>query len=65
MDKAIIVTLETDGAVSVEAEGYSGASCLKATETLLKQLGGTVAATEAKPEMWAAEQMEVIKHEHS
>ena len=52
--KAIIVNVDPEGRVEIEAVGYKGQSCKKATEALEKALG-LVKSSEKKPEYWQAE----------
>lgn len=46
------------GAMTVEAEGYTGQSCLEATAKLEQGLGLTVENREAKSEMYIEEQQQ-------
>ena len=39
MSKEITVDVETDGSLSIDAEGFTGADCEKATEFLEQALG--------------------------
>lgn len=49
MAKTITITIGLDGQAKVEADGYSGSACEKATVELLKALGGDQEETR-KPE---------------
>lgn len=40
MQKQIVVTVEADGVTSIDAVGFKGSSCTKATEQLEVVLGG-------------------------
>ena len=46
----VIVTVESDGKISVEAEGYKGTSCLEATRFIEDSLG-TATGRKAKADM--------------
>lgn len=52
--KTIEVIVSPDGEVKIEAVGFSGSSCTKATEALEKALGVTKSKTKKK-EFWAQE----------
>ena len=52
--KQIIVKVGPIGQIKIEAVGYKGQSCKKATEALEKALG-LVKSSEKKPEYWQAE----------
>lgn len=49
--RTIKVTITNDGDTKLDAQGYKGKSCLKATEELEIALGGQVKKREDKPEM--------------
>jgi len=53
MSKQIIVSVSPDGEVSIEAVGYKGQACRKATEALEHALG-QVKTYKPKPEMYQA-----------
>jgi hypothetical protein len=40
MSKTIQITIDVDGSVSIEASGYTGGSCVKATQPLKEVLIG-------------------------
>lgn len=40
MPKQIVVTVEADGSTTIDAVGFKGSSCAKATEQLEVVLGG-------------------------
>lgn len=45
MAKEIIVTVGVDGGIHIEAEGFKGTACEKATEFLVKGLGVATGTT--------------------
>jgi len=49
MRKSIEVTIQTDGKVQIEAIGFKGGACEKATQAIEQALG-TVASRKKKPE---------------
>ena len=51
MRKSIEVTIKTDGKVEIEAIGFKGGACEKATQAIEQALG-TVAARKKKPEYY-------------
>lgn len=51
MEKRIIVTVTQDGQTVIEAVGFKGKSCTKATEALERALG-TVKKRRPKPEFY-------------
>ena len=51
MNKQIIVEVDTDGEVTVDAQGYTGESCREATGFLEKALGRSV-TQRLKPDYW-------------
>jgi hypothetical protein len=51
MSKRIIFTVPKKGPVSMEADGFSGTSCLSATAPFEAALGGTTSDRVEKPEM--------------
>jgi hypothetical protein len=53
MAKQIVITVGLDGQATVEADGFSGPACAKATAEVLRALGGEQEETR-KPE-WRAE----------
>lgn len=53
MAKGITVIIDTDGAVHVEAHGYTGGACKTATAPLTQQLMGNPAKDVIKPEFYA------------
>lgn len=51
MEKTITITIGTNGNVNIEASGYTGGSCVKATQPLKDQLIGEQPTNQAlKPE---------------
>lgn len=55
MTKKITVIIATDGAVHVEAHGYTGGTCKTATAPLTKKLVGKPTEELIKPEFYAGE----------
>jgi len=51
MRKSIEVTIKTDGKVVIEAIGFKGGACEKATQAIEQALG-TVASRKKKPEFY-------------
>jgi hypothetical protein len=51
--RSIVVTVEADGSIRIDAVGFKGAACTKATEALEKALGKTTSRNK-KPEYLAA-----------
>ncbi len=50
MAKTITVDIDAEGEVNIEASGFKGGSCTKATADLVTALGGDPADFVAKPE---------------
>jgi len=50
--KSIVVTVKQDGSVEVEAIGFKGNACEKATEAIEKALGIEAAPRKRKPEYY-------------
>lgn len=65
MDRKITITIDTEGKTQVEAHGYKGGTCTKATEPLTKALiGAKPDSDEKKPEFYQADvQVRVAEHE--
>ena len=55
MSKTITITVDPEGKIKLETEGYSGPACLKATEALEKLLGKKVAEKKT-PEFYRKEE---------
>lgn len=54
MQKQIVVTVDADGATTIDAVGFKGSSCVKATEQLEIVLGGGLQGKRTKkPEFHA------------
>ncbi len=53
--RKIEITISNEGEAKVEAFGYTGGSCIKATAPLKKALIGTPAAEAKKPEFYQTE----------
>ena len=51
MRKSIEVTIKPDGKVEIEAIGFKGGSCEKATQAIEQALG-TIATRKKKPEFY-------------
>ena len=51
MNKQITVEIDTEGEVTVDAQGYTGESCREATGFLEKALGRSV-TQRLKPDYW-------------
>ncbi|MBD2864882.1 DUF2997 domain-containing protein [Paenibacillus oceani] len=60
--KRIVITVGTDGSISIEAQNYSGTECDEATRPFETALG-QVTRKRRKPEFYAAKQEHVSKHE--
>lgn len=54
MAKRIKIVFRKDGSLVVEAEGYTGGTCLERSEELLRMLG-TETKSEKKPEFYLEE----------
>ncbi len=52
MTKTITVTIDTDGTVTFETDGYTGPDCAEATRALEIALGGEILRSERKPEYY-------------
>lgn len=65
MSKSITIIIEKDGKVTVEAHGYKGGSCTKATEPLVKGLiGAKSERDEKKPEFFQGDNaVRIAEHE--
>jgi hypothetical protein len=61
MRKEIKVVVANDGEITIEASGYKGGSCLKATAGLRKDLVGDRANSQKKPEFYQPEIAENVK----
>jgi hypothetical protein len=59
--KKIIVTFDTHGGSRIEAFGFKGAECLKATKSFEQVLGKT-SAPQPKPEMKLKDSRRVVVH---
>lgn len=49
--KQVKITIHPDGKVEINADGYTGSTCVERTKELLKFLGDTVTKID-KPEMY-------------
>lgn len=54
--KTLKITIPPKGGLNIEAEGFTGQACTRATAELLEKLGGTVTSDEAKPELYQHDQ---------
>lgn len=54
-EQKITITIEKDGQIAADADGFSGDACLKDIEKLLDGLGAGVAKVERKPEAGTAQ----------
>ncbi len=62
--RKITITVDTEGKTQVEAHGYQGGSCAKATQPLTKALLGDSASDVKKPEFYQGEaQVRVAERE--
>ena len=61
MRKEIKVVVANDGEITIEASGYKGGSCLKATAGLRKDLVGDRANRQKQPEFYQREIAENVK----
>ena len=59
--KKVIVRINNDGTIELEAEGYKGHGCQQATEFLSKVLGNTTNVSK-KAEWWLRNGREVRKN---
>ena len=50
--KQITIDVLPDGTVSIEAAGFRGNACEKATKAIEEALGGKVQQRKKKPEFW-------------
>lgn len=53
--KTITVNIDVTGEVKIEATGFKGSACTKATEEIERALG-TVGKRNKKPEYWLGQQ---------
>ncbi|MCF1459295.1 MAG: DUF2997 domain-containing protein [Shewanella sp.] len=51
--KEVIIDVSARGEVSIEANGFQGSECTKATERIRVALNGTVDKDDKKPEFYA------------
>lgn len=50
--KQIVIDVLPDGTVNIEAAGFKGGACEKATKAIEEALGGGVKQRKKKPEYW-------------
>lgn len=60
--KSLKILIAPKGGITVEADGFTGQSCAKATAELLEKLGGQVTSEDPKPEFYEHDQGEQQKH---
>lgn len=61
--RTIKILAKPDGAVTVEAEGFSGGACLKATEEIEKALGLDSKGRTMKPEAGKTAQVKAVQEQ--
>lgn len=61
MRKKIVTVVDNQGNITIEASGYKGGSCLKATAGLRKDLVGDRANSQKKPEFYQPEIKEQVR----
>ena len=57
MDKQVIIQVSPDGEVKIDAVGFKGNACTKATAALIKAMGQVTSNT-PKPEMYQQQTQE-------
>ena len=62
--KRIEIVIDEDGETTVEAFGYKGGTCVKATEPLTKTLIGTPTESVKKPEFYQADNAQKQQEKH-
>ena len=50
--KTLKITIGETGGITIDAQGFQGKACEKATAELLKAIGGETTKTTQKPEMF-------------
>ena len=64
MSKRIEITVDEDGEVTIEAFGYKGGACVKATQPLSDALIGTPTHSVKKPEFYQADNVQKQQEKH-
>jgi len=64
MSKRIEITIDEDGEVTVEAFGYKGGACVKATQPLVDALIGAPTESVKKPEFYQADNAQKQQEKH-
>ncbi len=64
MSKRIEITVDEDGEVTIEAFGYTGGSCVKATQPLSDALIGTPTHNVKKPEFYQPDNTQKQQEKH-
>ena len=52
MEEKLIVTLDGNGDIEVETEGFTGKVCDKVADEIVVKMGATVTQEKKKPEYW-------------
>lgn len=52
MEEKLIVTLDGNGGIEVETEGFTGKVCDKVADEIVVKMGATVTQEKKKPEYW-------------
>ena len=52
MEEKLIVTLDGNGSIEVETEGFTGKVCDKVANEIVVKMGATVTQEKKKPEYW-------------
>ena len=52
MEEKLIVTLDGQGGIEVETEGFNGKVCDKVADEIVVKMGATVTQEKKKPEYW-------------
>ena len=53
MEERVVITISTDGVVSVEVDGVAGPVCKDITEAVQRRLNGRVIESRDKPQMYS------------
>ena len=52
MEAKLLVTLDGNGGIEVETEGFTGKVCDKVADEIVVKMGATVTQEKKKPEYW-------------